>query len=243
MPGRIKYITKQQSEGNRGFTLIELLVAITMFGIVATILYGSLNAILSRTNAIARASDNFEMAKNCMERMTLDLTGIYVDPFPLYSPPALTGPADPYRFISKIDLAGGNRFSTLRFTSTEHLKISGFADSRLAEIRYYVTSSDDPGQGYLLHRADTAFPYDIDQNAQKSDNDPILCTNIVALKFTFYDAEGKTEEEWDSDSDFYKNSTPIAVGIHLELKSHNITRSFYTRVTLPVYRTPKKEGK
>ncbi|NOY69510.1 MAG: prepilin-type N-terminal cleavage/methylation domain-containing protein [Deltaproteobacteria bacterium] len=238
-----KYIMKPQITDKQGFTLIELLVAITMFGVVATIVYSSLNAILSRTNAIARASDSFEMAKNCMERMTFDLTGIYVEPFPLYSPPGFSGPDDPYRFLAKIDLAGGNRFSTLRFTSTEHLGLSGFADSRLAEIRYYVTASDDPDQGYLLRRADTAFPYDIDQNAQLSDNDPIMCTNIVALEFTFYDAEEKTEEDWDSDSDFYKNTTPVAVGIHLELASGNNTRSFYTRVPLPVFRMAKKEGK
>lgn len=241
IPGVMKRSMNPHSKENRGFTLLELLVAITMFGVVATIVYGTLNAVLSRTNAISRASDSFEMAKNCMERMTLDLTGLYVEPFPLYAIPGLNDPPDPYRILAKIELTGGNRFSTLRFASTEHLKISAFPNSKLAEIRYYVTSSGDPDQGYLLRRADTAFPYDIDQTAQKSDNDPIMCTNIVALEFTFYDSKEKTEEEWDSDSDFYKNATPIAVGIHLELKSENITRSFYTRVTLPVYRIPRQQ--
>lgn len=238
----IQYIIKPGTRGKRGFTLLELLIAITMFGVVATIVYSTLNAVLSKTNDISRASDSFEMAKTCIERMTLDLTGLYVEPFPLYAVPGLSDPADPYRFLAKIELAGGNRFSTLRFTSTEHLEISDFPDTRLAEIRYYITPSDDPDQGYLLRRADTAFPYDIDQNARQSDNDPIMCTNIAALEFTLYETDDKTEEEWDSDSDFSKNTTPIAVGIHLELESGNTTRSFYTRVALPVYRIPAKEG-
>jgi len=238
----VKYISKPIHDNERGFTLIELLVAITMFGVVAAMVYGTLNAVLSKTNIIATASDNFEMAKTCMERMSLDLAGIYVEPFPLYSKPGLTDPPDPYRVESKIEFVGGSRFSTLRFASTEHLKIGNFPDSRLAEIRYYVTSSDDPDQGFVLRRADTAFPYGIDPNAQKSDNDPVLCANITALDFTFFKADGNSEQSWDSDSEMYGLSTPVAVEIHLEIGSENTTRSFYTRVELPVFRLPPSKG-
>ncbi len=224
-----------------GFTLLELLIAIVMFAVVATIVYSTFNAVLSRNKEIAEGSDVFDMAKNCLGRMSIDLTAAYVEPFPLYKPPGTGSPPDPYRFFGEQSFAGGKTFSRLRFVSTDHLPITDPTDSDLAEIRYYVTQGSDPDAGGILRRADTAYPYNIDDNRQKSENDPILCTGVEAFTLTYYDANGNPHDTWDSDSDFDKNATPRAVAIHLEIKSKTGTRSFYTRVNFPVYRDSKED--
>ena len=224
-----------------GFTLLELLIAIAMFVVIATIVYSTFNAVLSRNRAIAEGADTFEMAKNCLDRMTFDLSATYVEPFPLYKPPGITENPDPYRFFGEQRSLGGASFSELRFVSTDHLPITDPTDSDLAEIRYYVTQGSDPDAGGVLRRADTAYPYNIDDHLQKSEDDPVLCTGIEAFTLTFYDVNGDAHDTWDSDSDFNDNATPRAVAIHLEIKAGTGTRSFDTRVSLPVYRDSRED--
>ena len=233
-----------------GFTLIEILISISIFAVLATMVYSSLNAVLSRNEAIKEAGNVHDMAKNALNRMTMDLTAMFVEQYPEYQVPGINDPPDPYRVLGEEDYVGGNLASRLTFVSTEHLGISSDIVSGLGRIVYYVEAPGDrPGnrfadrhgdrdeRGLLLIRSDRPFPYDIDPDAPiNSAEDPILCEGIESFSLTFVDENGQIHREWNSDSETYRFATPRAVIIHMKVASKNGTHDFTTRVDIPVYR-------
>ncbi len=233
-----------------GFTLIEILVSISIFAVLATMVYSSLNAVLSRNEAIKEAGNVHEMAKNALNRMTMDLTAMFVEQYPKYQVPGINDPPDPYRVLGEEDYVRGNLSSRLTFASTEHLGISSDIVSGLGRIVYYVEApgdrpgdrfTDRPGdrdeQGLLLIRSDKPFPYDIDPDSPMDTvQDPVLCEGIESFSLTFVDENGQTHREWNSDSETYRFATPRAVIIHMKVASNNATHDFTTRVDIPVYR-------
>ncbi len=233
-----------------GFTLIEILVSISIFAVLATMVYSSLNAVLSRNEAIKEVGNVHDMAKNALNRMTMDLTAMFVEQYPEYQVPGINDPPDPYRVLGEEYYARGNIFSRLTFASTEHLGISSDIVSGLGRIVYYIeVPGDRPGarfadwpgdpdeQGLLLMRSDKPFPYDIDPNSpMDTAEDPVLCEGIESFSLTFLDENGQTHREWNSDSETYRFATPRAVIIHMKVASENGTHDFTTRVDIPVYR-------
>ena len=233
-----------------GFTLIEILVSISIFAVLATMVYSSLNAVLSRNEAIKEAGNVHDMAKNALNRMTMDLTAMFVEQYPEYQVPGINDPPDPYRVLGEEDYVQGIISSRLTFVSTEHLGISSDIVSGLGRIVYYVeTPGDGPGfrhtgrtgdmdeGGLLLKRSDKPFPYDIDPDSpMDTAEDPVLCEGIESFSLTFVDENGQTHREWNSDSEIYRFATPRAVIIHMKVASENGTHDFTTRVDIPVYR-------
>jgi general secretion pathway protein J len=56
------------------------------------------------------------------------------------------------------------------------------------------------------------------------------------LAFKFYDQEGLEYDVWDSDSDEFGYATPKVIAIRLELANKSTTKTFETRVLLPLLR-------
>ena len=97
-------IRNQKPEtGTRGFTLMEILLAFLILGIVITTILASFNAVFSTTDTLRNSSRYYDMAKNCLNRMTLDLGALYITQPPLYKPPDFDDPPDPYRIIGSIN--------------------------------------------------------------------------------------------------------------------------------------------
>ena len=88
----------QQREA--GFTLMEVLVAITILAVVVTTILASFNSVFSTTEVLDESADIYEMAKNCMKRLTSDLESIQITQRPLYKPPEFDQPPDPYRIVT-----------------------------------------------------------------------------------------------------------------------------------------------
>ncbi|RJP86068.1 MAG: prepilin-type N-terminal cleavage/methylation domain-containing protein [Desulfobacteraceae bacterium] len=222
----------------QGFTLLEILIAIFIFSIVITTIFGTFNAVISRTESIKNGTGDYEMARTCLNRMVSDLSAIYIDQKPLYEPPDFDDDPDPYGFVGKSEFYGGKSFSQLRFASTEHLSMTGKIENGIAEIVYYVKEINDPDTGtqYVLKRSDTLYPEKDAGEFEPKDSDPVLCENIEELTFVYFDAEGKEYEEWDSDSDNVKYATPSAVEIRLKIANGAQGYPFTTTTRLPVYR-------
>jgi len=223
----------------QGFTLLEILIAIFIFSVVITTIFSTFNAVISRTEAIKNGTGDYEMARTCLNRMVSDLTAIYVDQKPLYKPPDIDDGPDPYGFVGKEDSTGGKNFAQLRFVSTEHLSMTGKVETGIAEIVYYVKeiNDQDTGTRYVLKRSDTLYPETRDKDEfEPKDSDPLLCENLEALTFIYFDAVGEEHETWDSDSDGVKYATPSAVEIRLKITNGTDTYQFTTRTTLPVFR-------
>jgi general secretion pathway protein J len=172
------------------------------------------------------------MAENCLKRMTLDLESVHVTQRPLYKPPELDQPPDPYRFVATASDTGGTGFAqNLRFTSRAHVGFEKSFREGIAEIIYYVKAGDD---GHLtLKRADNLYPY---PEFEEKGSDPALCKYVKSLSFKFYDKDGTEFDVWDSDSEEFGYATPKAIAIKLELSNKAVSHTFETMVFLPISR-------
>lgn len=218
-----------------GFTLLEIMVAIFIFAIIITTIFTSYNALLSGNETADQGTAPYEMAKNCLNRMIVDLESIHVTLPPGYSPPVLGEPPDLYRIVGEIVNSQGDSFPRLRFTSLAHLSFGGKTEKGIAEIVYYVQASGDGN--YVLKRADNLYPY---KTFEEKAEDPVLCTGIKSMTVKYYDQEGTAYDFWDSDDEEFDYSTPKAIDINLELTEGSNSLWFKTSVTLPVYREKKE---
>ncbi len=222
-------------ERTNGFTLLEILLAFLILGIVVTTVLASFNAVFSTTDTLNNSSQYYDMAKNCLNRMTIDLEALYVPQPPLYKKPELDDPPDPHRVVgSRVDL-GGTNFAKIRFTSSAHIPFENSKRDGIAEIVYYVQAKDD-GQ-MVLRRSDHLYPY---PEFEENEGDPVLCNNLKSLVFKYFDAKGSEFDEWNSDSDEYGYATPAAVSIQLEIGNETTSYDFETTVR-PAARREKIE--
>ncbi|MFO8112997.1 MAG: prepilin-type N-terminal cleavage/methylation domain-containing protein [Desulfosalsimonadaceae bacterium] len=224
-----------------GFTLIEILISISIFAVLATMVYSSLNAVLSKNDAIKESVSAFEMAKSTLNRMTIDLKATFVLQYPEYQVPGINDPPDSYRFYGEESFAGAQRTSRIEFAASGHLPISSNVVSGLARIRYYADEGRDRKEDTLvIKRSDIPFPYDISEQGQgagqDTSDDPVICEHVTSFALTYIDEEGQTHETWDSDSERYRFATPRAVIIELAIAGENQVHEFMTRVAIPVYR-------
>ena len=218
-----------------GFTLLEIMIAIFIFAIIATTIFTSYTSLLSGNETSDQENASYEMAKNCLNRMIVDLKSIHLTLPPGYSPPVLGEPPELYRIVGEIFDIQGVSFPRLRFTSLAHLSFGGKTEKGIAEIVYYVQASSDGN--YVLKRSDNLYPY---ETFEEKAGDPVLCTDVKSLTFKYYDEDGTAYDLWDSDDEDFGYSTPKAIDINLELAENSNSLWFKTMVTLPVYRKKKE---
>jgi len=233
----------------KGFTLIEILLAIFLFSIVATTIFGAYTQIFFSINNTENDALVYIMAKNCMDRILMDLSSIYVPREWNWLNPEQRGEEDkpdPFRFVGDYDGA----FSNIRFTSYSHVPIHDESpEGSIAVIKYYVNEEDDK---MVLRRCDEVV--DLVSGCDRSDEDPIVAENISAfsLKYIYYDPSASEdnddvdeEDYWDSESKDFKYATPRAVEIVLKIPDHKSDDGspivFETRARLEIYR--KKDPK
>jgi general secretion pathway protein J len=220
-----------------GFTLIEILIAIAIFAVVTTTIFASFRAVLSKNEAIRQGEEAYEMARTFMDRMVMDLTSLYIELPPMYRKPEFNNPPDPYRFVAEQVFSGAGQFTRLRFASTAHLPMGGRSGGGLAEIVYYVPRQAYPDSNTVVKRADRAYPYDLDPEFEENAADPVLCADVEEFSLLFYDEEGNTYEEWNSDSDRHQYATPRMVAVKLRIAPEGTPGyEFFSRIPLPVFR-------
>ena len=220
---------------DRGFTLLEIMIAIFIFAIIATTIFTSYSSLLSGSETSDQVTASYEMAKNCLNRMIVDLESIHLTLPPGYSPPVLGEPPELYRIVGDIFDIQGVSFPRLRFTSLAHLSFGGKTEKGIAQIVYYVMTSGDGN--YVLKRADNLYPY---ETFEERAGDPVLCPDVKSLTLKYYDQDGTAYDLWDSDDEDFGYSTPKAIDITLELAKSSDSLWFKTMVTLPVYRKKKE---
>ncbi|MFH2063848.1 MAG: type II secretion system protein GspJ [Pseudomonadota bacterium] len=225
-----------QRKRDSGFTLLEILLAIFIFGIMITTLFGSFNQILGSVGVIEENLAFNEMAKTCLDRMILDMKGLYVTPVERYSQPEINTDPDIHHLLGEESSSQHKDFPKLRFTSASHIAFGKKEPKGVAEIVYYVDETDD--NMMVLKRSDRLyFDKPIDENNQ----DPVICENVKSLVFTYYDKEGEEHASWNSESSEFKYETPVSIGIRLEIGKESVSHRFQTMVQLPVYRFEKAQ--
>ena len=215
-----------------GFTLLEIMVSILIFSVILTTVLGSFTTVFFSTHKIDTGLDTYGMVGGCLNRISLDLSGINIAQPPEYTKPEFDSAPDPYRVIGdQSDVSSGD-FSRLRLASRSHVSLDGSVHESVAEIVYYV--SGDENEGYTLRRSDRLYPYPPpDEDA----GDPVLCENLKSLVITYLDKEGTVHEAWDSESSDTDYATPRAINIVLEVgEVESASMVFETMVMLPVVR-------
>ncbi len=231
----IKYQVTSFKIQDIGFTLLEILIAIFIFSVIVTTIFASYNSVFSNSKTIDQGITTYEMAKNCLNRMAIDLKSIHVSLPPEYVHPDFDDPPDPFRIVGENFFIKSTSFSKVRFASLAHLPFGKNKYESIAEIIYYVQATDDGH--FLLKRSDNLYLFQLfEENA----SDPVLCENIKTLTFKYYDQEGTEYDLWDSDAEEFGYATPRAIGIKLELGSGSDSKLFETMVTLPVRRRKKE---
>lgn len=218
-----------------GFTLLEIMVAIFIFAVVITTVFGSFRAVFSSSDALGSDVAVFESARTCLGRMATDLEALYVSHYPRYVTPQFNDPAGPYRLVGDITDLAGKSFGRLQFTSLAHLPINGDTRQGVARLVYYAHQR--PDDTWVLRRADHLFPF---PEFEESEDDPILCDNLIALEFGFMDDEDESSEGWDSESADNDYATPRSIEIRLTIGQPTRPMTFTTRIPLHVYRKPAK---
>jgi len=214
-----------------GFTLLEILITIFIFSIVVSTVFVSFNTVMSTASAVDRDTTLYEMGKNCLDRMLLDLSAVYALQPPQYRVPDIDDPPDPYRIVGDVSDAGGTAFGRLRFASFAHLPIDGNPAEGISEIVYYVQEIDD--REFVLRRRDHLEPY---EPFEERKTDPVLCRRVLSLSFTYLDEEWEESDRWDSESKEFDRATPAAVKIRLSLGEESRPLLMETVLGLPVAR-------
>ncbi|HIJ55905.1 MAG TPA: prepilin-type N-terminal cleavage/methylation domain-containing protein [Deltaproteobacteria bacterium] len=229
-------IQNPKSKIPQGFTLLEILISIFILGVVVSTVFGTFNTVFSTADRILESgASDFEMAKNCLNRMIVDLKSIYVSPYAIYKTPELDSEPDPYRIVGETVNDGGSSFGRLRFTSTAHCPFQNSPEDGIAEIIYYVQKTN--GDTFALRRSDRLEPY---LPFEPSEKDPMLFDGIRSLSFTFYDDEGEAYDRWDSEQEEFDYSTPKAVRIQLVFEEGEAAPVLETKILLPVFREKKE---
>jgi len=219
-----------------GFTLLEIMVAIFIFALLITTVFGSFRIVFSSTDAVGGDVATYASARTCLERMATDLSSLKVIDYPRYQKPEFNESDDPFRFLGDTSEVEGIEAGRLMFTSLAHLQINGDLRQGVARIVYYAHKH--PDDSLVLRRADHLFPF---PDFEESDNDPILCNNLLALEFNYLDSEGNANDRWDSESAENEYATPRAVDIRLTVGKPSKPITFSTRITLYVQRKSADE--
>lgn len=218
-------------ESQSGFTLLEIMVAIFIFAVIITTVFGSFRAVFSSTDALGGDASVFESARTCLERMTGDLNALVIADYPRYAQPEFNEPEDMYRLVGDTSDVAGSTFGRLRFTSLAHLPLNQDPRQGVCRIVYYVHEgrNDQP----VLRRADHLYPF---PDFEESEDDPVLCDNIIALEFEYMDADGEIGDRWNSESADNDYATPRLVEIRLTVGTQDRSKTFSTRIPLHVFR-------
>jgi general secretion pathway protein J len=216
-----------------GFTLLEIMIAIFVFAVIITTVFGSFQAVFSSADAVGGDVAVFESARICLERMATDLEAMVILDYPRYKKPEFNenDSKDIYRLVGDTSDVAGSSFSRLRFTSLAHLALNQDPRQGVCRIVYYVHEGFD--KRLVIRRADHLYPF---PEFEESQDDPVLCDNVLALEFEYADEEGELTDRWDSESAENDYGTPRLIEIRLTIGSQERSKTFSTQVRLHVFR-------
>ena len=213
--------------------MLEILIAIFIFAIVITTIFGSFNFVFGKIDSIEEGMAAYEMAKDCLSRMTFDLESLFILQTPAFKISGSSDTEDPFRLVGEIANIGGEDFGKLRFAALAHIPLNRQPRDGVAEITYYVTEGRDGNR--VLRRSDRL---DFTDPLSDLNGDPILCDKVQSLTFTYIDSEGTERETWDSDSADVDYATPRAIRIKLRIGTTENSHTFETTVLPFLFREP-----
>ncbi len=214
---------------------MEILVALFIFALITATLFGSFDGVFSRSAELDEELSRHEMGVMALSHMQRELREIFVHLPPAYQKPETESTESPYRILGDVADIGGATFGRLRFTSLTQLPIDTQTIRPPKAVIYYVDQADD--DRLTLKRGLRAND-DEDDPFEPQADDATLCEDLLKLTFSYMDAEGESQEQWDSESGDQAYATPRAIKIDLVLGTEARATHLETTVALPVWRNP-----
>jgi general secretion pathway protein J len=187
-------------QDHRGFTLLELLVAMTIMSIIGLSLYTSLNLAF-------RVRDSAEAAVEEARALELAISFIKEELMSAMPPSGVLAGAFEGEDETGSD---GSDADSLSFFSSDNVPGEDDLACDVREVEIGVTERDGSDEKVLVRGITTNLlsPKTLDPEEE------ILCGNIAALNFRYYDGSD-WQDDWDSgDND---NTLPEAVEITVTL--------------------------
>ncbi len=171
-----------------GFTLLEVVVAITIFGLVISLVYVLYGSVTSIVTAVEEQASRDVSAKIILDRLFDDLSGAYMG--------------------EQGYVAGGeaNSFSReepiLAATTTAHLRLNPDAPPvDVTLVRYYLREQRD-SETFSLLRSDTPMVSDLESSLSQEQQQHLLSDEVVELIILYIGHDGEEYKEWNSVDDF-----------------------------------------
>ena len=204
-----------------GFTLIELLVAVSIFAVVAVVLYSTFRSGVVAYKRIGEEIEESQKIRYALNAITKDIKNII--------------------YISNIPFEGGS--DSLSFVSTTSL--SKDADNNISKISFFLKKEGDQTllvrseQSLLDVVKEIATLEDLeeipDEDDLELDSKPLL-EGVATLNFTYLllreDEEDAEDYEW---VDFWEEETMIPMAINIEIKLDKGKATLSRKVLIPAY--------
>jgi len=209
-----------------GFTLFEVLIAISILGVVLSLLYLTFHQSMT---VMAETDDRAEVIRQgrmILEKMAGELRGA-----------AVVSPKEglqAYRtgLVGRSTKEGIEFLDRLDFTHFPHpWEISIEGGWGVLELGYSLDRAPGRKGFTLFRRQDEARDGDLLRGGRSL----ALCDRVRSLGFSYFDSQGKKGKEWNSLEGEHRNQLPSRVEIHLRLEdSHGQVHDFRTQVFLPM---------
>ncbi len=191
----------RRATDRQAFTLLEMLVAITIMGILAASLYGSLRTVF-------KGRDRAEAALAPMRATTIAMGMMRTDVESAMPPTGILAGA-----FNGVDVKGdsGRDADSMSFYSCANSPdgVTPAGDIRLVE--FALTTAENETDGTLVRRITTNL---LSPNVV-TPVEEVLCRGVLSFNLRYYD--GTTwQDSWDAAS--HSNTLPLAVEATLEIR-------------------------
>jgi prepilin-type N-terminal cleavage/methylation domain-containing protein len=221
-------------KGHEGFTLLEILIAMAIFALVLSMLYTAYTGTFRNMDETETQADIYHMARIALERIAEDLESAYIPPWAVGQETEGKTP-QPAPFVGEDAQISDRSADTLLFFSRAHLVFDDEeVDTTVARISYDVRQSAVGEEVFILYRSDTPG---FEEGPEQGTGGLILCDNLHAVNFTYYDDKGRGYDRWDSTNEEFKDKLPVMVSIVLEFANDRNPEApfkFVSGVVLPM---------
>lgn len=203
---------------SKGFTLLEVLLALSILGIMGTMIFGSFRGLVDATSRAENAMDELHVVETLANRIADSLeAAVWFD-------------SDPERYEFRHEIGTGTLpADTLSWVTTQPPFQTGERDGL---IRVELGIGDPDGEEALMMKTMSSL-WDEDDPEVEDLEAVEITRSVKGLKFWCYDAqEQEWVEEWERE-----RQLPLSVVLILTLQQNNergSTRDIVRRVDLPL---------
>lgn len=209
----------------RGMTLVEVLVAITILGIVATVVFGGFSQTMRNKARLEEQADRSHIIRVAMERMVAELSSAYVS--------IHVNPNPALQTMNTCFIGGrSGRAHRIDFTSFSHRRLYRDAhESDQNELSYFVTEHPEERDTLVLARREQNR---VDEDPQSGGTTQILVEDVKDFELSYFDGvTGQWVDSWDTrEVNRQPNRLPLQVKILLTVtdeRARNRQRTYATR--------------